>query len=95
MSLSKELQEKINILFESDDETRKKLLACDADTIRQIGSLSQKGINPEDIIYAYESNDTAMARLYENAKKIVELKKLYKDLCLEYSKVKRNDNEER
>lgn len=96
MNVSKELQERINMLFKDNEEIKEKLLACDADTIRQIGSASQKGMKPEDIIYAYESNDSEiMEYVYKKAKKLVELQKLYKDLCLEYSKANRSDNKER
>ena len=96
MNLSKEVQEKINILFENNEEIRGKLLEGDTETIRQIGLESQKGMNPEDIVDAYESNDDKiMEYLYKKAKKLVELQRLYKDLCLEYSKENRSDNEGR
>ena len=96
MNISKELQEKINLLLKNNEELRAKLLVGDANAIKEIGSISQKGMNPEDIVDAYESNDSeTMKYLYEKAKKIVELQKLYRDLCLEYSKSKKNENEER
>ena len=85
MNISKELQEKINLLFKNNEDLREKLLVGDANAIREIGSISQKGMNPEDIVDAYESNDSeTMKYLYKKAKKLVELQKLYKDLCLEY-----------
>ena len=63
----------------------KKLYDCDADAIREIGSLSQRGISPEDIIVAYESRDSSTINyLYHQAKRLVELQELYKDLCIEY-----------
>jgi hypothetical protein len=87
MNISKELQEKINLLFNNNEELREKLLAGDADSIRKIGSISQKGIKPEDIIAAYESNSTeAMECLYKKAQKMLELQKLYRELCLAYAK---------
>mgnify|MGYP003292326837 CR=1 FL=1 len=97
MNISKELQEKINLLFKNNEELRVSLLEGDANAIRQIGSISQKGMNPEDIVVAYESNDSeTMKYLYEKAKKLIELQKVYKDLCLEYyNKSKRSGNEER
>ena len=54
-------------------------------------------MNPEDIVAAYESNDSEiMKHLYEKAKKLVELQKLYKDLCFEYyNKSNKSGNEER
>ena len=97
MNISKELQEKINLYFKNNEGLRDKLLVGDANAIREIGSISQKGINPEDIVTAYESDDSkTMKHLYEKAKKIVELQKLYKDLCLEYyNKSNRSENGER
>ena len=96
MNTSKELQEKINLLFKNNDELRERLLAGDANAIREIGLMSQKGMNPEDIVDAYESNDSeTMKYLYEKAKKLVELQKLYKDLCLEYYNSTRDKGEAR
>ena len=96
MNISKELQEKINLLFKNNEELRERLLSGDANAIREIGSISQKGMNPEDIVAAYESNDSeAMKYLYEKAKKLVELQKLYKDLCLEYYNSTRDEGETR
>ena len=96
MKLSKELQETINVLFENDEEIKEKLLSGDADTIRKIGSASQTRMNPEDIVAAYESNDSEMMEnVYKEAKKLVELQKLYKALCIEYSKANRSENKER
>ena len=97
MNFSKELQEKINMLFADKDEIREKLLEGDVETIRKIGSASQKGMKPEDIVEAYESNDSeTMENLYKKAKKLIELQKLYKDLCLEEcNRSDRSVNEER
>ena len=86
MRFSEELQVKIKDLFQNNKEIREKLLAGDADTIREIGSKSQKGFEPEDIVAAFESGDKeTIEYLYQQAKKMVELKNLYKDLCLAYS----------
>ena len=96
MNLSKELQETINELFENNEEIKGKLLSGDVDTIRKIGSVSQKGMEPDEIVNAYESNDSEMMEnVYKKAKKLVELQKLYKDLCLEYNKANRNNNYEK
>ena len=96
MDFSKELQEKINVLFENNEDIRGKLLEGDTDIIRKIGLASQKGMNPEEIVDAYESNDSqTMENMYKKAKKLVELRKLYKELCLEYSKSNGNCNGER
>ena len=87
MNLSKKLQETINILFANNEGIRAKLLEGDAETIRQIGLASQRGIAPEDVIDAYESNDSkTMEYLYKKAKKQVAVRKLYMDLCKAYSK---------
>jgi hypothetical protein len=59
----------------------------DVEAIREIGSISQKGINPDDVIVAYESGDpNTMNYLYQQAKRLVGLQELYKDLCFEYYK---------
>ena len=87
MSISKETQKKINFLFKTNPEMIEKLYQCDAEAIREIGSLSQRGINPDDIIAAYESGEpSTMDYLYQQAKKIVGLQELYKELCFEYYK---------
>ena len=84
------------MLFENNEELRESFLAGDANAIREIGSISQKGINPEDVIDACESYDSdAMAYLYKKAQKLIELQKLYKDLCLEYYNSKRDKGEAR
>lgn len=93
MQFSKELQSRIKNLFKNNEELRDKLLSGDVDSIRQIGALSQKGINPEDIIKAYESNSNQMEELYKKARFAVELKILYRDLCLEFSRRSRNTND--
>ena len=87
MSISKETQEKINFLFKTNPEMIEKLYKCDAEVIREIGSLSQRGVNPDDVIAAYESGDSnTMNNLYQQAKRLVELQELYKELCFEYYK---------
>ena len=66
MNISKELQEKINLIFKNNEELRKRLLVGDANAIREVGSISQKCMNPEDIVDAYESNDSeTMKYLYK------------------------------
>lgn len=87
MILSDELQNKIKRLFAKDTATRERLLAGDAETIREIGSISQKGINPEDVVVAIESNDSETIKcLYNQSKKLIELQELYKELCYEFYK---------
>lgn len=92
MSISKEKQERINFLFKTNPEMIEKLYECDAEAIREVGSLSQGGIDPEDVIVAYESGDPdTMNYLYQQAKRLVELQELYKELCFEFYK-KTKDN---
>lgn len=86
MNFSKDLQDKINLLFQNNKDIREKLLSGDAEEIRRIGTISQKGISPEDIIFAFDSEDSdTMDYLYKKAKKMIELKQLYKDLCTAYN----------
>ena len=92
MKFSRELQEKIKVLFKNNEELREKLLSGDADSIRQIGLLSQKGVSTEDVVDAYESKDSeTMEYLYKKAKKVLELQELYRELCLEY--IEKKDSE--
>ena len=85
MSISNKTQEKIKFLYENDHEMREKLYELDADAIRKVGILSQRGINPDDVIVACESNDqSTMNYLYQQAKRLVGLQELYKELCIEY-----------
>lgn len=96
MKLSLETQEKINRLFTDNEELKNKLLAVDADAVREIGSLSQLGINPQDVVEAFEQDDVEKKDyLYNKAKKILELKDLYKELCIEHSKNSINRDTER
>lgn len=85
MNISKETQERINLLFKTKPEMLEKLYNCDAEEIGKIGRLSQRGINPDDVIVAYESGDpSTMDYLYQQAKRLVELQQLYKELCFVY-----------
>ena len=79
MKMSNELKKRIEKAFMLNDELRIQLLSGNADAIREVGIRAQKNIKPEDIIEAYESN--SMDYLYKQAKKMVEMKKLYEDLC--------------
>lgn len=90
MSINKETQERINFLFKTNSKMKEKLFKCDAEAIREVAILSQKGISPNAVKIAYESGDErAMKKLYEEAKRLLELQELYKELCIEfYSKTK-------
>ena len=94
MVLSNEIQNKIKILFKNDDEFRERLLSMDVNAIRKIASISQKGINPKDVVQAFENKDyAAMNRLYNQSKRLVELQELYKELCYEFYKNIKEDTE--
>ena len=81
--ISDELKEKIKVYFKDYDDLKNKLLSGDENTIKKIGIISQERIAPEDVIKAYESNN--MDHLYNKAKKMVELEKIYRELCIAHS----------
>lgn len=77
----------IKILFKNDSEMREQLLSGNVDVIRKIGRISQKEINQEDIVIAFESNDPdTMNYLYNQSKRLVQLQELYRELCYEFCK---------
>ena len=83
MSFSEQLQQKIMNLFNDDEVYRDKLLVGDAEAIRDL--LRQTTIGPEDVVAAFESNDTnVMNNLYHRCKRLVEVQTLYTQMCLEY-----------
>jgi hypothetical protein len=87
MDFSEELKTKIRILFENNKKVREELLAGNPDTIREIGSISQKRIEPAEVVKAYESgNKNEIEELYKKSKMMIEVQKLYRELCLAYGK---------
>ena len=82
--LSQELQNKIKRLLNTEEDLKQKLLKGDVDSIRLIASISQKGINPKDVVEAFESN--SFEAVYKEAQRVLELEQLYKELCFEYYK---------
>ena len=95
MAISRETRELINSLFKSDSKTRDELLNLNPNTIREIGFISQSKIDPDDVIAAIESKDEdTMNYLYKQAKRLVELQKLYKILCNEYYSLENNEKVE-
>ena len=87
MNFSEELKAKIRILFENNEDVKEKLLAENPDTIREIGFMSQRRIEPQEIVKAYESgNKNEIEELYKKAKMMIEIQKLYRELCLAYGK---------
>ena len=79
MKISNELKKRIEKAFILNEELRNQLLSGNEDAVHEIGIRSQKNIKPEDVIEAYEND--CMDYVYKQAKKMVELKKLYNDLC--------------
>ena len=92
MQISNELKEKIERYFFMDEEFKNKLLSGVTDAIREVGSMAQKRIAPEDVIEAYENEE--MDYLYKKAKKMVELQKMYKELCDSYDSYILNNEED-
>ena len=74
-----DLQEKINMLFEDDEDMKNRLLNGDEDAIQNLVIMTRTNIDPLDIISAYESKE--FKPLYEKAKKIVQIKQLYIEMC--------------
>ena len=88
MGFSLETEEKIKLLFKNNIQMRDRLLACDADAIREVGSIAQKGLEAEDVVAAFDSKDPeTMSYLYNQARRVLELKALYKQMCLEYYQI--------
>ena len=82
MTFSTETQAKINELFSENEEMKARLLSGDSDAIREVGTLSQMRIAPEDVVSSFDSNDEeALKNLYNKAKTMVGLRELYKTMC--------------
>lgn len=78
-------QNKIKILFKNDKVMMERLLAWDANAVRELGCLSQRGIEPENVVEAINSgNIETLNYLKKQAEKMIEYKRLYKRLCLEF-----------
>lgn len=89
MVFSIKTQKKIKKLFKNDSEIIEQLLSGNAEVIskatRKIGGISQEGIDPEDVVVAFESNDSdTMNYLYNQSKRLIELQELYQELCSEF-----------
>ena len=82
MEIPIELEEKINRLFKMDAEMRDKLLNADVEAIRKLSIISEKGIDPKKVVELYESNNLNI--LYEEAKRLIEINKLYHELVEYY-----------
>ncbi len=78
MNWSVRTDEKINELFKDNDIIRKKLLAHDANAIRQLGICGNSGFSNEEILEYIE--DGLVDKLYEMAKKRKEIRDLYYEL---------------
>ena len=78
-------QNKIKMLFKNDKVMMERLLAGDVDAVRELGSLSQRGIDPENVVEAINSGDIEILNyLKKQAEKMIEYKRLYRRLCLEF-----------
>ena len=80
--VSDELKERIRKNV-SDTDLKNALLLGNESAITNIGIVSQRGIPSEEIIKSYESGN--LDSLYNKAKKMLELQKIYKDLCNEHA----------
>ena len=78
MQLPKELEEKIKTLFVDDAELRMRLLKGEAEAIQQLAMITGK-IDPIEIVKSYENN--TMDFLYQKAKKLIQIRDLYVELC--------------
>lgn len=78
MELTTKMKDDINRIFASDEEIKNKLLAYDADTIREIGIYGSDNFSPDDIISYYEKDD--IDNLYKIALKKKEYSELYFEL---------------
>lgn len=79
MKISDELKEKIEETFSNNEKIKNKLLSGDGDTIRDIGVIAHRGINPEEIIEKFDDDNAEY--IYQKAKKMIEMQKIYKELC--------------
>ena len=84
MSYKKETIKKINELLKDNPELREKVMSGDIDAIRDIGIISERGISSEDVINYFDNNK--QEELYNYAKKLLGLRELYTELCIECNK---------
>lgn len=82
MNLTEDAKLKINEIFpgEKNEGIREKLLSGDVRIIREIGRISQNGIDPKDVL------SKGIEELYTKAKRLLDLQDLYKCLCEECAK---------
>ena len=89
--MNRELREKINRNYGDDPTFRTKLLNFDDKAIVQICLENDGTIFCEEFVEAYENylnNETGkLEKLYEKAKKKLELRALYHELCDAYCEV--------
>ena len=83
MQVSEELKQKVEKYYKNNIELKNKLLSGDAEAIRQMGIWAQKGISPEDVVEVYETDN--IDYLYRQAKKKMELREVYNELCKAYA----------
>lgn len=91
MKISNELKEKIEECLKAyDSDFKEKLLSVDVEVITQLGHISQQNIEPLTVVQACENN--TIDNLYKYSKNLLEMQKLYIELCNEY--YNRNVDEE-
>ena len=92
MNISDELRAKVERLLANNETLRNQILNGDYEAIRKIGSISQHGIKPEDVIKAHNNNE--MGKLYERARNLIELREVYSELCEACMRAKMNPDDE-
>lgn len=82
MMITDEMKQKLD-LYLNDKDLKDKLssdnIEKNKNAIQCIGLIAQESVDPLDVIKSYENN--TMDSLYEYAKRLVELNKIYKQLC--------------
>ena len=79
---SDELKIEISELLKDYPELKERLLLGEVGAISEILHITSESINPEEIVEAYENNN--MESIYAKAKRLADLRELYKKLCNEY-----------
>ncbi|MBE6160989.1 MAG: hypothetical protein E7158_02035 [Firmicutes bacterium] len=83
MVVTEELAKKINELFKEDTTMRDMLLEGNGSAIQRLAIISNKGIDPAFIVEYYDCQ--TMDIVYKKAQELVEIRKLYVDMCAWYN----------
>ena len=81
MNLFAETFKKVSELFKSNPQLEKALLSLDRDAIRSLTTEFQNGINPKDVVDAFEFGEESLEYLRKKAERQIAVKELYKALC--------------